>query len=49
LTTVARANRIVALEHGAIIESGTHQELLRHGGLYARYCALQFAPGRQAV
>jgi ATP-binding cassette subfamily B protein/subfamily B ATP-binding cassette protein MsbA len=41
MSTVANADGIVVLDHGAIVESGTPAELLRHGGVYARYCALQ--------
>jgi subfamily B ATP-binding cassette protein MsbA len=42
LSTVRRADQIVALEHGRVVEIGTHEELVgRPGGLYAKLCALQ--------
>jgi ATP-binding cassette subfamily B protein len=43
LATVQRASRILVLDNGQIVEEGTHQELLRQGGLYARLADLQFA------
>jgi ATP-binding cassette subfamily B protein len=42
LTTVRRADRILVMEQGQIIESGTHAELLERGGRYARFYAQQF-------
>ncbi|WP_149535976.1 ABC transporter transmembrane domain-containing protein [Siccirubricoccus phaeus] len=42
LATVRRADRILVLDSGRIAESGTHDSLVRQGGLYARLAALQF-------
>ena len=42
LATVRRADRILVLDRGRLIASGTHEELLKTGGLYARLAALQF-------
>src|SRR5204863_8998664 len=42
LSTVERADRIVAIEAGRVVEQGSHAALLAHGGLYARLHALQF-------
>jgi ATP-binding cassette, subfamily B, bacterial MsbA len=43
LSTVEKANRIVVLDRGRIAEIGTHAELLRSGGIYARLYRIQFA------
>lgn len=42
LATVRKADRILVLDRGSLIASGTHEELLNTGGLYARLAALQF-------
>ncbi|MEO6744328.1 MAG: ABC transporter transmembrane domain-containing protein [Caldimonas sp.] len=42
LSTVQRADRIVVMEAGQIVETGTHLELAASNGLYARLAALQF-------
>lgn len=43
LSTVQGADRILVFHHGEVRETGTHQELLDQGGLYARLHELQFA------
>jgi ATP-binding cassette, subfamily B, bacterial MsbA len=42
LSTVRRADRIVVLAHGRIVEEGTHSELLAHGREYSKLHGLQF-------
>jgi ATP-binding cassette subfamily B protein len=47
LATVQKADRILVMEKGQIVEAGTHAELVRRGGIYARLAELQF--GREAA
>ena len=47
LATVLKADRIVVLDHGRIVESGRHVDLVHAGGLYARLAALQFDAARE--
>jgi len=49
LSTVRRADQIIALEKGRVVETGTHEELVsRPNGLYAKLCALQTFEERDA-
>src|SRR6185369_3360596 len=43
LSTVRAADRILVLQRGRLVEQGSHDELIAHGGLYARLHELQFA------
>ena len=42
LATVLKADRIIVMDAGQIVETGTHKELIETGGLYARLAKLQF-------
>ncbi|HEY7687539.1 MAG TPA: ATP-binding cassette domain-containing protein, partial [Dongiaceae bacterium] len=48
LATVLKADRIVVMDHGRGVEEGSHAELVRRDGLYARLAALQFDQGPMA-
>ena len=49
LSTVHRADAILVIQDGAIVEQGTHQELLASGGLYREIYELQLRPQEEVM
>jgi ATP-binding cassette subfamily B protein len=49
LATVLKADRILVMDQGRIVEEGTHQSLVAKGGIYARLASLQFGVDRANV
>ena len=48
LATVLKADRILVMDRGHVVEEGTHESLIRQGGLYAKLARLQFDQGARA-
>jgi subfamily B ATP-binding cassette protein MsbA len=49
LSTIERADLIVVMENGGIVEQGRHAQLLAQGGIYANLHRLQFEQARSAT
>ena len=49
LATVKKADRIIVLDEGKVVASGTHESLVAEGGIYARLAQLQFTDGQVAA
>ena len=48
ITTLSKADRIIVLERGRIVEQGTHETLKTAGGVYQQICEIQSASGEEA-
>jgi ATP-binding cassette subfamily B multidrug efflux pump len=49
LATIQRADKILVLDHGEVVEEGTHQELLNKNGYYKKLYEIQFEKQKKAV
>ncbi len=49
LSTIQRADQILVVDDGRIVERGTHEQLLRHSGVYQKLHAAQFGPQAEAA
>lgn len=47
LSTVQKADQIAVMDKGSVVELGSHEELLKQGGYYARLCLMQFSEDTQ--
>ncbi|WP_242065647.1 ABC transporter ATP-binding protein [Trichocoleus sp. FACHB-262] len=47
LSTVQKAHQIAVMDQGCVVELGSHEELLKQGGYYARLCLMQFSEDTQ--
>jgi ATP-binding cassette, subfamily B, bacterial len=46
LATIQKLKRIIVMDQGRVVAEGSHGELVRQGGLYARLADLQFGSGQ---
>ena len=49
ITTLSKADKILVLDRGRIVEQGSHEQLKNAGGLYAQICAIQSGSGEVAI
>lgn len=49
LSTIRHVDRILVLHRGRLVEEGTHEELLRHGKIYAKLYQIEFQPQEETA
>ena len=49
ITTLSKADKILVLDHGRIVEEGTHDELKTAGGIYQKIYEIQSGSGEEAA